>query len=59
MSVEEKDKLVATLKGTYAAIKAELALFSPEDLSPAATSLLQGHFDSVKNIYVKMSVMIY
>ena len=55
MSAEEKEGLLSTLKQTHAAIKAELALFTPEDLTPAAVCLLSAHFDSVKNLYVQMS----
>ena len=46
---------ILTLKKLYGAIKAEITLFTPSDLTEAAVSLLPGHLDSVKQLYVKLS----
>ena len=55
MSDEEQKIRVTTVKRLFAAVKAELALFTPADLTEAAVSLLPGHFDSIKRLYVDLS----
>ena len=55
MSVEENKIRISNLKRIHNAIKAELALFTPDDLTEAAVSLLPGHLDSIKQLYVQLS----
>ena len=55
MSHEEHKIRIVSLKKLHNAIKAELDLFSPKDLTEAAVSLVAGHLESIKQLYVQFS----
>ena len=56
MSLEEHKVRIVSLKKLHNAIKAELDLFSPDDLTENAVSLVAGHLESIKQLYVQFSV---
>ena len=58
MADEELSRQISALKKVYGSIKAELLLFTPDDLTEAATSLLPGHLDSVKTQFVSFSMAV-
>ena len=55
---EDLSKHISDLKKIYGAIKAEILLFSPDDFTEAATSLLPGHLDSLKKLFVSLSTSV-
>ena len=55
MSQEEHKIRIVSLKKLHNAIKAELDLFSPDDLTENAVSLVAGHLESIKQLYVQFS----
>ena len=58
MSAEQLSRHISELKKLFGAIKAEITLFSPSDLTEAAVGLVQGHLDSVKQLYVNLSTAV-
>ena len=55
MAADELSNQISALKKVHGAIKAELLLFTPDDLTEAAASLLPPHLDSVKKLFVSLS----